>query len=70
MPRDVLTNSHIETQFRAKTRTSAELYARAERVIPAGLTHDSRTLAPYPIYASRAKGPRKWDADGNELVDY
>ncbi len=70
MPRDVLTNSHIETQFRAKTPTSAELYARAERVIPAGLTHDSRTLAPYPIYASRAKGPRKWDADGNELVDY
>ena len=70
MPQDVLTNSHIETQFRAKTRTSAELYARAERVIPAGLTHDSRTLAPYPIYATRAKGPRKWDADGNELVDY
>ena len=36
MPQDVLTNSHIETQFRAKTRTSAELYARAARVIPGG----------------------------------
>jgi glutamate-1-semialdehyde 2,1-aminomutase len=70
MPQDTLTNSHIETQFRARTRTSAELYSRASKVIPAGLTHDSRTLLPYPIYATRAKGPRKWDADGNEYVDY
>ena len=64
------TNSHVETEFRGRTRGSAELYARARRVIPAGLTHDSRTLLPYPIYASRAKGPRKWDVDGHEYVDY
>ena len=64
------TNSHVETVFRGRTRGSAELYARARRVIPAGLTHDSRTLLPYPIYASRAKGPRKWDVDGHEYVDY
>ena len=37
---------------------------------PAGLTHDSRTLSPYPIYAARGQGPRKWDVDGNEYVDY
>ena len=37
---------------------------------PAGLTHDSRTLLPYPIYVARASGPRKWDVDGNEYVDY
>ena len=65
-----LTNSRIETEFRSRTRTSAELYERAARVIPAGLTHDSRTLLPYPIYATKAKGPRKWDADGHEYVDY
>lgn len=70
MPQDTLTNSQIETAFRARTRKSAELHARASRVIPAGLTHDSRTLLPYPIYAASAKGPRKIDADGNELVDY
>lgn len=64
------TNSKIEAEYRARTRRSAELYARACRVIPAGLTHDSRTLLPYPIYATRAAGPRKWDADGNEYVDY
>jgi glutamate-1-semialdehyde 2,1-aminomutase len=65
-----LTNSGLEGAFRARTRKSAELYARASKVIPAGLTHDSRTLLPYPIYAAKAKGPRKWDVDGNEYVDY
>ena len=64
------TNSRIEAEYRARTRRSAELYARACKVIPAGLTHDSRTLLPYPIYAARASGPRKWDVDGNEYVDY
>jgi glutamate-1-semialdehyde 2,1-aminomutase len=64
------TNSKIEFEYRARTRRSAELYERARKVIPAGLTHDSRTLLPYPIYAARATGPRKWDVDGNEYVDY
>ncbi len=64
------TNSHIDNEFRSRTKQSARLYAEATRVIPAGLTHDSRTLLPYPIYAARAQGPLKWDADGNEYVDY
>ena len=64
------TNSKIEAEYRARTRRSAELYEQARKVLPAGLTHDSRTLLPYPIYAARASGPRKWDVDGNEYVDY
>src|SRR6476659_372493 len=64
------TNSKIEAEYRARTRRSAELYERARKGIPAGLTHDSRALLPYPIYADRATGPRKWDVDGNERVDY
>jgi glutamate-1-semialdehyde 2,1-aminomutase len=64
------TLSAIEAQYRARTTRSAELYEEACRVIPAGLTHDSRTTLPYPIYAARAAGPRKWDVDGNEYVDY
>src|SRR5215471_220650 len=64
------TNSKIEAEYRSRTRSSAELYERACKVIPAGLTHDSRTLLPYPLYAARAAGPRKWDVDGNEYVDY
>ena len=64
------TNSKIESEYRARTQQSAALYEQARQVIPAGLTHDSRTLLPYPIYATRAAGPRKWDVDGNEYVDY
>jgi glutamate-1-semialdehyde 2,1-aminomutase len=64
------TNSKVEAEYRARTRRSAELYEQACKVLPAGLTHDSRTLRPYPIYAARASGPRKWDVDGNEYVDY
>jgi glutamate-1-semialdehyde 2,1-aminomutase len=65
-----LTNSRIETEYRARTPGSAALYAQACKAIPAGLTHDSRTLLPYPVYAARAAGARKWDVDGNEYVDY
>jgi glutamate-1-semialdehyde 2,1-aminomutase len=39
-------------------------------VIPGGITHDSRYLTPFPLYVSRAAGPRKWDVDGHEYVDY
>ena len=60
----------IEDLYRARTPGSAALYAKACRVLPAGLTHDSRATAPYPIYVARADGPRKWDVDGNEYVDY
>jgi len=70
MANDGMTNSLIEASYRALTRTSAALDARARKVLPAGLTHDSRTLLPYPIHVDRAVGPRKWDVDGNELVDY
>lgn len=70
MPHDGMTNSLIEASYRALTRTSAELDVRARKVLPAGLTHDSRTLPPYPIHVDRAEGARKWDVDGNELVDY
>src|SRR5919201_62713 len=60
----------IEDLYRSRTPRSAALQARASRVLPAGLTHDSRATSPYPIYVARAAGPRKWDVDGNEYVDY
>src|SRR5262249_34918932 len=62
--------SVVLADFRAKTPGSAALHADATRALPSGLTHDSRQLLPYPLYAERAQGPRKWDVDGNEYVDY
>jgi glutamate-1-semialdehyde 2,1-aminomutase len=60
----------IEDEYRSRTAGSAMLYAEAREVLPAGLTHDSRIASPYPIYVARAAGPRKWDVDGNDYVDY
>ncbi|MBM3803002.1 MAG: aminotransferase class III-fold pyridoxal phosphate-dependent enzyme [Acidimicrobiia bacterium] len=62
--------SNIETAYRQRTPASARLFEEACRVLPAGLTHDSRATQPYPVYVARASGPRKWDVDGNEYVDY
>ena len=59
----------VQAYRRANPRSEA-LYARAEKTIPGGITHDIRHLRPFPPYVERAQGSRKWTADGQELVDY
>ncbi|MHB0877575.1 MAG: aspartate aminotransferase family protein [Anaerolineae bacterium] len=49
---------------------SRELAERAGHVITRRVTHDSRYMQPFPLYAVRALGSHKWDADGYEYVDY
>jgi len=70
MPDTGLTNSRIIAAYRERTRGSESLAREAQAYFPSGITHDSRYLEPYGIYVERAKGPRKWDVDGNEYVDY
>jgi glutamate-1-semialdehyde 2,1-aminomutase len=62
--------STIDDAFRSRFAKSAELYRRSREAIAGGITHDSRNFAPFPIYIERADGARKWDVDGNELVDH
>ncbi|MFN0053768.1 MAG: aspartate aminotransferase family protein [Planctomycetales bacterium] len=50
--------------------TSAALYERAKRLFPNGVTHDGRYLQPFPIYIESAVGSKKYDPDGNEIIDY
>ncbi len=64
------TNSAIVADYRARTGGSGALFERARKVLPSGITHDARYLDPYSIHVAKAKGPRKWDVDGNEYVDY
>ncbi|MDH7507782.1 MAG: glutamate-1-semialdehyde 2,1-aminomutase [Methanomassiliicoccales archaeon] len=52
------------------TCRSKELYDRAKRLMPGGVSSPVRAFAPYPIYISRGKGSRVWDVDGNEYIDY
>lgn len=61
--------SLIET-FQSATPGSAELARRARELLPSGIAHDSRRMDPYPVYIDRARGPLKWDVDGNQYVDY
>lgn len=65
MDRSVILEKYLQ-----RTPTSARLARKAQAVFPSGITHDARYLRPYPIYVVRAQGSRKWDADGNEYVDY
>jgi glutamate-1-semialdehyde 2,1-aminomutase len=70
MPDDSLTNSKVVAAYRERTRRSERLAAEAIDILPSGIAHDARYVKPYGIYVERAKGPRKWDVDGNEYVDY
>ena len=60
----------IVARYRDRTPASAGLYARAGSAFPSGIAHDLRRQDPYPPYISHAAGCRKWDADGNEYIDY
>lgn len=70
MAESPLTNSRIISEYRNRTPSSAALASKAMEVFPGGITHDARRISPYGIYVERAKGARKWDADGNEYIDY
>ena len=59
-----------ERTYLDQNRRSAELYARAERVLPGGNTRTTVFFSPYPFYAVRGEGCRIWDADGNVRVDF
>jgi len=59
----------IEQDFRNKFKGSGDLWERARKVSPSGIHHDVRRIVPFPVYIARANGCRKWDVDGNELLD-
>jgi glutamate-1-semialdehyde 2,1-aminomutase len=52
-----------------KTSRSKELFERARKVLPGGVSYTIRYYSPYPAYIVRAKGTRVWDVDGNEYID-
>src|SRR6266508_4498560 len=60
----------LRDRYEQRYASSEKLFARAESVIPGGITHDGRFMRPFPPYIARALGSRKWDVDGREYVDY
>lgn len=50
---------------------SQELFARAQNSIAGGINSGIRKLEqPVPLYFAKGSGPRCWDVDGNEYLDY
>lgn len=49
---------------------SAAVFEKAVDLFPDGVTHDGRRFSPFPVYMDHGLGPRKWDIDGNEYIDY
>jgi glutamate-1-semialdehyde 2,1-aminomutase len=50
---------------------SRELYRRAQNSIAAGVNSGIRKMEqPVPLYFSHGSGPRVWDVDGNEFIDF
>ena len=56
-------------RYQEKFKKSGEVYERAIQRVPTG-GHQSRVVRPFPVYVDDARGALKWDADGNELIDY
>ena len=61
----------IREAYIRKNPKSAAIYPRFQRVFPSGTGgHDGHYSDPFPITIARGQGPRKWDVDGNEYIDF
>lgn len=50
---------------------SRQLFERAQRSIAGGVNSAIRKMEqPVPLYFARGDGPRVWDVDGNEYIDF
>ncbi len=59
-----------QREYLSRTSGSGELYERALKVMPGGVSHGIRYFRPYPFYITSGKGARMRDVDGNELLDF
>ena len=58
-----------EESYARDHHRSWTLYKRACRVMPGGVSHNIRYVAPYPFYVRRAKGPYIYDVDDRRYLD-
>ncbi len=63
-------NYSITDEYIERFPKSAALYEEAKACFPRGTTHDTRWFHPFPMFFTHAKGGHKWNADGDEIIDY
>jgi glutamate-1-semialdehyde 2,1-aminomutase len=54
----------------ARTGGSQAFYERAVGVMPRGVPSSFQAADPRPIYLTHGEGPRVWDVDANEYLDF
>lgn len=60
---------HFFDTYRLKTPLSENLFKRAKKILPGGISHNIHYFPPYPFFIQKTKGSKIWDVDGNEYVD-
>ncbi len=61
----------IREAYIRRNPRSAALFPRFQQYFPSGGgDHDGYVADPFPVTIERGQGPRKWDVDGNEYIDY
>lgn len=61
--------SAIYAAYRGRTKSSAEIYERANKLMPGGTSRQASFWRPYPLTIERGKGAFCQDVDGNRYLD-
>ena len=59
-----------ESEYVKRTPKSREMFERAKRIEPAGVSYKYRYFEPYPFFVREARGAKLIDLDGNAFTDY
>jgi glutamate-1-semialdehyde 2,1-aminomutase len=59
-----------QASYTDQRERSQDLFTRASVLAPAGVHHNLRSSAPFPLFYERGEGAYKWDADGNRYLCY
>lgn len=59
-----------KTPYAKRTTKSREMFERAKKVEPGGVSYRFRHFDPYPFFVKEAKGATLLDLDGNKYTDY
>ncbi|MFW9802944.1 MAG: aspartate aminotransferase family protein [Candidatus Thorarchaeota archaeon] len=60
----------VTKQYKQKTDKSAALFQKSIVRLPGGIGGSAPTFNPYPIFIEKGEGPKVWDVDGNEYLDF
>ena len=56
--------------YENRTQKSKELYEKACKILPSGVSYGIRAFPPYPFFVEKANGVSVHDVDGNIYTDY